>query len=421
MRRPVNLLAALVSSAMVGGAALAVPLFSSASAVAVTPTGNISTPAGVHVTSTSSGAVTLAWSPSTVGDSSGDVAAYYVLNGSTIVATSMGTSVTVSSLKPSTAYAFSVQAYDAAGSASTPSGTVSATTSAAPAASFYKTAYFAQWGVYGNQYYVSNVESTGVASKLSSLIYAFENIDPTNLTCFETIKASDTTESNPSAGDGAGDAYADYQSTNVGSVDGTAASWSQPLKGNFNQLRQLKVKHPDLKVLVSLGGWTFSKYFSDVAATAASRQKFVSSCLDLFIKGNLPTGIGGDASGGLGSAAGVFDGVDIDWEYPGTVGHTGNHVSPNDKANYTLLLQEFRTQLDAYGNSIGKHYLLTSAVPAGQEKLANIETNKVGNYLDYADVMTYDMHGAWDATGPTNLQDPLVQSPADPSTNLPPG
>ena len=384
---------------------------------------NISTPTNVQVTATGSQSITLSWSASTDSSGTGDVPAYYVYNGSNIVATSMGTSVTVSSLKASTGYTFTVQAYDKDGNSSTQSTSVTASTSAAGATPYQKIAYFDQWSIYGNAYYPSNIATSGAAAQLTTIIYDFENIDPTNLTCFETIKASDATnESDPNAGDGAGDAFADYQkSYTSNSVDGTSDSWSQPIKGNFNQLRELKVKYPNLKILLSIGGWTFSKYFSDVAASASSRQKFVSSCIDMFLKGNLPTGISGDTSGGTASASGIFDGFDIDWEYPAAAGHTGNHYGSQDKANYTLLFQEFRSELDTYGGTIGKHFLLTAAVPAGQDKIAQIQTNQVGNYLDYADVMTYDMHGGWETTGPTNFQDPLHNSPNDPSTAIAPG
>lgn len=385
---------------------------------------NITTPTNVQVTAVGPQYITLSWSASTDNSGTGDVAAYYVYSGSNIVATSMGTSVTVSSLVPSSNYIFTVEAYDQAGNTSGQSSSVSATTQAAGDTPYQKIAYFDQWGIYGNAYYPSTVATSGAASQLTTIIYDFENIDPTNLTCFETIKASDSTnESDPNAGDNAGDAFADYQKSYTSdiSVDGTADAWSQPIKGNFNQLRELKAKYPNLKILLSIGGWTYSKYFSDAAATTASRQKFVSSCITMFLKGNLPTGISGDASGGPASAAGIFDGFDIDWEYPGTLGHVGNHYGAQDTANYTALLQEFRTELDSYGASIGKHFQLTAAVPSGQDKIALIQTNQIGNYLDYADVMTYDMHGGWETTGPTNFQDALYNSPNDPSAVIPPG
>jgi chitinase len=291
-----------------------------------------------------------------------------------------------------------------------------ATTGSAQAASSggVKFAYFTQWGIYANAFYPKNMDTSGMAGKLDFVQYAFENIDPVNKTCFEANSAASQDENNPNAGDGAGDVFADYQKSYDAStsVDGVADVWNQPIAGNFNQLRKLKAKFPNLKILVSIGGWTYSKYFSDVAASDAARKKFVSSCVDMFIKGNLPA-LGG--YGGPGTGAGIFDGIDIDWEYPGSSGgHLGNHVAAADKQNFTLLLAELRSQLNAYGSSTGRKLYLTAAVPAGQDKIAYIETNKVGQYLDYANAMTYDMHGAWETT--TNLQDPLYSSPSDPFT-----
>jgi chitinase len=388
-----------------------------------TPAGTppkITTPTGLAVTGTTDRSVTLSWSASTSNAQTGKVPVYYVKNAAgTIVATSMGTKVTVSSLTPSTSYTFSVQGYDQDGNTSALSSSVTATTASAVAIPYQHVAYYDQWSIYGNAFYPHNVDANGMAGKLTTMIYDFENIDPVNLTCFETIKAADSTnESDPNAGDGAGDAFADYQKSYTSdiSVDGTSDSYSEPLKGTMNQLRELKAKYPKLRIVVSLGGWTYSKYFSDVAATAASRTKFVSSCIDMFLKGNLPTGISGDASGGPGAAAGIFDGFDIDWEYPGILGHTGNHVSSADGANYTLLMQEFRKQLDAYGATVGKKFLLTAAVPSGQDKIAQFQPSQLASSMDWLDVMTYDMHGAWETT--TNFQSPLHDSPSDPSTPL---
>ncbi|HEX4787455.1 MAG TPA: glycosyl hydrolase family 18 protein [Actinospica sp.] len=297
-------------------------------------------------------------------------------------------------------------------------------TTGAPATSGgLKIAYYDQWSVYQNAFYPKNLDTEGMAGKLDYLIYDFENIDPTNLTCFESTKASDPDpagENDPNAGDGAGDAFADYQKSFGSdiSVDGTADAYNDPIVGNFHQLQELEKKYPNLKVELSIGGWTYSKYFSDVAATAASRQKFVSSCIDMFIKGNLPSQGG---YGGTGTAAGIFSGFDIDWEYPGGGGHLGNHASAADKQNYTLLLQEFRTELDALTTTTGKQYSLSAALPSGQDKIQNIETNKIGQYLTFADAMTYDMHGGFEATGPANHQAPIYDNPNDPMTPVAPG
>ncbi|MFF8268852.1 glycosyl hydrolase family 18 protein [Streptomyces sp. NPDC016562] len=282
-------------------------------------------------------------------------------------------------------------------------------------------AYYDQWSVYGNAFYPKHLDTRGIAGKLDVINYSFGNIHPTNLTCFEANKAAGD-DNNPNAGDGAGDSYADYQKSfsAADSVSGVADKWDQPIVGVFNQFKQLKAKYPHLKINISLGGWTYSKYFSDAAKTDASRKKLVSSCIDQYIKGNLPVEGG---FGGQGAAAGIFDGIDIDWEYPGSAGgHLGNHYAPEDKQNFTLLLKEFREQLDAYGTANGgKKYLLTSALPAGQDKIKYIETDKIGAYLDYANIMTYDMHGAWDGDGPTYHQSPLLNSAADPTDPIAPG
>ncbi|HEX4462938.1 MAG TPA: glycoside hydrolase family 18 protein, partial [Polyangia bacterium] len=215
----------------------------------------------------------------------------------------------------------------------------------------------------------------------------------------------------PSQGDGAGDQFADYTKSfdATTSVDGVADVYSQTLKGNFNQLKKLKAKYPNLKVVVSLGGWTFSKFFSDVAASDASRKKFVASCIDMYINGNIPVS---DSAGGPGTAAGIFDGFDIDWEWPGDdTGHPGNHYSTSDKTNYGLLLSEFRTELDA----LGKHYVLSAFLPADPAKIAaGIDLPTVFKALDYGDVQGYDFHGDWEPTQ-TNDGAALYDPAGDPS------
>ncbi len=106
-----------------------------------------------------------------------------------------------------------------------------------------------------------------------------------------------------------------------------------------------------------------------------------------------------------------FDGIDIDWEYPVSGGLKAG--KPEDKHNYTLLLQSLRTELDARGQANGgKHYLLTIAAPAGPGTRANLEANDIGKTVDWINVMTYDFHGAWNAK--TGHNAPLYPTPGDP-------
>ncbi|RJL36269.1 glycoside hydrolase family 18 protein, partial [Bailinhaonella thermotolerans] len=297
----------------------------------------------------------------------------------------------------STSHTYTVTARDARDNESARSAPVTATTQpgGGDPGGYAKVGYFVQWGIYGRGYLVKHLDTSGAAAKLTHINYAFSNIHPTQHTCMNGVnKATTPNPQDPNQGDGAGDAWADYEKgfSAAESVDGVADTWDQKLAGNYNQLKKLKAKHPHLKTLISLGGWTYSKYFSDAASTPAKRQAFVKSCIDMYIKGDLPA-TGG--RGGPGAAAGVFDGIDIDWEWPGAEGHPGNHVSPQDKNNLTLLLQEFRTQLDALSATTGKKYLLTAFTPADPVKIdAGWDLSKIFNYLDFANVQGYDFHGA---------------------------
>jgi chitinase len=291
-------------------------------------------------------------------------------------------------------------------------------------------AYYDQWSVYANNFYLKDLISSGEIKHINYLIYDFENIDPTTHDCFEAEKSVDPDpggETDPNAGDGAGDMDADYGKDFPASetVNGVADTYGQ-LAGNFHQLQELKALYPNLKILLSIGGWTYSKYFSDAALTAASRQAFVSSCINMFMKGNLPPDPDYGVTPSPGAIAGLFDGFDIDWEYPASSGgHVGNVYRPQDTADYTLLLKQFRTSLSTLSKTTGKTYYLSAALPSGQDKINLIQTNKIAQYLNFGDLMTYDMHVAWNPTGPslgpTDFQDPIYTDPAEPGNPVSPG
>jgi chitinase len=275
---------------------------------------------------------------------------------------------------------------------------IGATSAVSADQGFRKVGYFTQWGIYARHFVVKDLHDSGSAGRLTHVNYAFGRVAPS------------------AAGDvvcSSGDPWADYQKPFTASedVNGVRETWGAPLRGNFNQLKKLKTKHPDLKVLISLGGWTWSRYFSDAALTRETRRTFVKSCIGLFIRGNLPKLDGG--SGGPGTGAGVFDGIDLDWEWPGSRGRAGNVVRRVDRANFTKLVAEFRRQLNTYGGRTGKRYALTAFLPAAPAKInAGVEVAKLFPLLDFATVQGYDFHGTWERR--TNHQAQLFSPPRDP-------
>jgi chitinase len=257
-------------------------------------------------------------------------------------------------------------------------------------------AFFANWDRYARGYFVNQIP----ADKLNVLDYAFALATPT--------------------GCALSDPWSDYQAPTwdgASSVDGVAddpGNSAQHLFGNFHQLALLKAAHPNLRLEMSIGGWSGSTYFSEAAATPASRAAFVSSCIDLAIKGNLPTGGWPESAGGAGAAAGLFDGINVDWEYPGTDPGNGAHHSPADVHNATLLLQEFRHQLDQQSAMTGKAYTLTVDIPGGNvHSTGSWELPQVAKTVDWIDMMTFDFHGGWDAI--TAFNSPFSFDPAEPA------
>ena len=153
--------------------------------------------------------------------------------------------------------------------------------------------------------------------------------------------------------------------------------------GNFAALAELKRRYPHLRVMVSIGGWTGSGRFSDIAVSDSSRRRFVSSAIDEFIR-RFP---------------GVFDGLDIDWEYPVGGGLPENAKRPEDRRNFTLLMNELRRQLDEQGSRDGRRYELAAATTAGEQGIANLEVDSLAKVVDFLNVMTYDYYAGGSVTG----------------------
>jgi len=141
-----------------------------------------------------------------------------------------------------------------------------------------------------------------------------------------------------------------------------------------------------VKVLVSIGGWTLSGNFPAIAANPATRATFASECNRLLLFYN-------------------FDGIDIDWEYPGYAPHGG---TAQDKGNFTLLMQQIRDSVDALGQITGKNYLLTACFGASASHASNIEWSNLTGVVDMFNIMSYDYFGAWDCAANHNA--PLFAS-----------
>ncbi|MBJ2175497.1 glycoside hydrolase family 18 protein [Aureibaculum sp. A20] len=145
----------------------------------------------------------------------------------------------------------------------------------------------------------------------------------------------------------------------------------------LKKLNALKSINPNLKILISIGGWSWSKNFSDIALTEQSREIFANSAIDFMKKHKI-------------------DGIDLDWEYPGQNGDN-NTFRPEDKENFTALLKRIREKLEAIKP---EHYLLTIATGANQAYLDHTDMAKAHQYLDFINIMTYDYYtGGSNSTG----------------------
>lgn len=236
--------------------------------------------------------------------------------------------------------------------------------------------YFEEWGVHYAEYNIADLQKNGVADELTHLIYAFGNVTPTSPPACAVA-----------------DPVAAYQNEQVPSVSGKP--YTAPLYGNFGAIQQLKEIHPRLKVLISLGGQAGNvEGFVTAAATTAGRAALAASCIDMFVKGNIAAGV---------AAPGLFDGFNIDWEFPG----------PSDKDNFTALLKEFRTQLNALSKTTGRKYILTFDSPANPKKYVNIDLRAVAKQVDFLTIDGYDYAGGEDKQ--TNEASSLYDSAGDPA------
>ncbi|MFI0424452.1 glycosyl hydrolase family 18 protein [Spongiactinospora sp. 9N601] len=234
--------------------------------------------------------------------------------------------------------------------------------------------YFTGWRTGANnqpRYLVPNIPW----SKLTHINYAFAKVDGNK------ISVGDTTDpNNPATGMTWPDA--------VDARPDPGLSY----KGHFNLLAKFRKRHPQVKTLISVGGWADTRNFYAMATNADGSVN--QSGIDTFADSVVEF---------LDRYKAAFDGVDIDYEYPSALPKAGNPADwelsdPRRKGlqkGYNALMKTLREKLDRAGADRGRYYLLTSAASASGYLVRGFDAGEALRYQDFVNLMTYDMHGSW--------------------------
>lgn len=294
---------------------------------------------------------------------------YDVYRDGVLVGTADSNRYTAEGLEAGRTYHFTVAARNALWTSQP-----SAEATVVPGADYNLVTYYTSWSIYGRGFQPSDID----AGQVTHINYAFADI------CWKGMGSAAKACRNDNVP--LQQNYVFDGEMIVGDPDADLS--------NFAALNAMKSAHPNLKLLVSVGGWSWSNFFSDMAATEETRRAFANSVVQ-FLR------------------AYGLDGLDIDWEYPVEGGEDDNSRRPEDAHNFTLLVETVREALDAAGAEDGKYYLQTIAAGQGDNFIVNANLAESAQYLDSVNLMTYDYSGSWQKLAAHNA--PLYYDTNDPS------
>ncbi|MCK5818930.1 MAG: hypothetical protein KAH18_06680, partial [Psychromonas sp.] len=254
--------------------------------------------------------------------------------------------------------------------------------------------YYASWGVYKGRDYAPHQVPV---ERISHVYVGFGGICGKNPAAFKSGAGLATSCASLVDGTQNGDYYLkNVKSSAKGEISFIDDNWAyfdkeytnpdnSKYKGQLAGMIDWKNRNPNLKVIWSLGGWSYTRPFYKMTQKPEGRKKFIDSIVKWLDE----------------PVMAFVDGVDIDWEFPGGSGADANVGDiKNDGENYVLLVKELRAALDKLGTKHERYYELTAALGVGLDKLDNFKASgatikELLPYLDRLGLMTYDFHGAW--------------------------
>ncbi|WP_211746525.1 glycosyl hydrolase family 18 protein [Paenibacillus sp. Marseille-Q4541] len=331
--------------------------------------GELAAPEGLSVITATRSEVSLGWAPVP------GATEYEVYQNGTLLGTTADVRYVADKVTEGQTYNYSVIAKNSLWISE-----ASAEVSAVPGSSYNNISYFPNWAVYeeGRNFQPEDV----VVSKLTHVNYAFADL------CWRAIN---------SKGEPCQDANIPLQSDYVFDGEMIIGDKEKDID-NLARFNAMKSENPNLKMMISVGGWSWSDNFSNMAKNEITRRAFADSAVDFLRAYNL-------------------DGLDIDWEYPVEGGEDNNSRGPEDKENFTLLMKTVREALDAAGSEDGVYYLLTIASAQGDNFVVNADLKNSVTYLDFINIMTYDYSGTWESLA--NHNSPLYYDRNLPKSSAP--